>query len=144
MEQNTIDPALEVKREIEQQIKKRKKYIGMDFSLAHFFLWVSILASFTSSILIAAGVNWDRIVVAIIAGIPGLVILIEKSFDFAKRASWGALYKVELEQLKYDLIFERVEPYDVSKRLVEIEAKYEIEFSKIGFFAKKKPIDQSA
>src|SRR5690554_3938908 len=67
--------------EIEKEIKHRKFYEKLDLRLAHIFLWVSILASFGSSIIIAADVDIGKLVVAIIAGVPGLVVLIDKSFD---------------------------------------------------------------
>ena len=123
MEQNTSDSAMELRKEIEQLLKQRKTYITMDFSLAHLFLWASILASFASSIIIASEANLNRLVIAIIAGVPGLIILIEKSFDFSKRAMWGAMYKIELEKLRYDLVFGKNDPYKISSRLIEIQKK---------------------
>ena len=128
----------ELLQEIQTEIKHRKKYQSMDFSLAHLFLWLSILASFGSTIIIAAAVNIDKIIIAAIAGIPGLVILIEKSFDFTKRAVWGGMYSIELEELKDELQFGAIEPYDASKKLRRIKKRKEMLFSRIGFFNQKK------
>lgn len=60
-------------------------------------MWLSILASFSSAIIIAADdVEIDKIWVAIIAGIPGLVVVIDKSFDFVRRTAWDTMYKIQL------------------------------------------------
>jgi hypothetical protein len=138
MSQNALDPVAELQKEIEKEIKRRRTYESWDFKLAHFFLWLSILASFGASIIVAADVAIDKIAVAIIAGIPGLIILIDKSFDFAKRAVWGAMYRIELEELKDELVFKKTEPYAASKKFRDIKRKNEFSYSRIGFFSQKK------
>lgn len=150
MEQSISDPVIGLQSEIEKEIKHRKTYESMDFKLAHIFLWVSILASFGASIIIAAGATLskdtsvNKIIIAIIAGIPGLVILIDKSFDFAKRAVWGAIYRIELEELKDELVFKKIDPYDSSKKFREIKKRNELAYSRIGSFAQKKQDQKDA
>jgi hypothetical protein len=140
MAETILDPAQELQKEIEKSIKHRRTYELMDFRLAHIFLWASIIASFASSIIIASGLQTEKnkIFIAIIAGIPGLIILIDKTFDFATRAVWGATFRIELEELKDKLVFKKIEPYDASTEYRELSKRYELAYAKIGFFAKNK------
>ena len=106
MDNQNFDPVQSLKDELTKQIQKRTKYEGWDFKLAHFFIWLSIFASFSSSIMIAAGVEpIDKVWVAVIAGIPGLVVVVEKSFDFARRTAWDTMYKIDMQELKDKIDF---------------------------------------
>ena len=62
--------------EINKELQKRVKSISRDSSLAHIILWVSIIASFASAIMVASGqqIFINNIWLAIVAGIPGLVV----------------------------------------------------------------------
>lgn len=134
-----MDPSLAFMEELQNEIRKRKKYEGWDFKLAHFFLWLSIFASFSSAIIIAAGnIEIPKIAIAIIAGIPGLVVVIEKSFDFARRTAWDTMFRIELQELQDDVVFGKIDHHTASKKLREICRKHETSFLRIGFFAKDK------
>jgi len=125
--------------ELDFTIKKRKKYEGWDFKISHIFIWVSILASFSSSILIAIGYEAIyKILISVLAGIPGLVVVIDKTFDFTRRAAWGTMYKIDLEELKDKVDFGKIESYEATKELRELNKKHESSFLRIGFFAKDK------
>jgi hypothetical protein len=131
-----LDPVNSFKDELNKNINKRVKYEHWDFILAHSFIWLSIIASFTSSIMIAAGVeSINKIWVAIIAGIPGLVVVVEKSFDFARRTAWDTMYKIDMQELKDDIEFQKIDAYTASKRFREIARKHETSFLTIGFFS---------
>ena len=139
MNQNDVNTEQELQNEISKKIKHRRRFEVMDFRLAHLFLWVSILASFISTIAVASGVKEEnKILIAVIAGIPGLVILIDKTFDFKRRSVWGAMFRIELEDLKDKFAFKKGDPYLVAKKLREIERKFELLYSEIGFFAQEK------
>jgi hypothetical protein len=136
---NNLDPSHAFKEELLNEIRKRKKYEDWDFKLAHFFLWLSIFASFSSAIIIAAGdINIPKILVAIIAGVPGLVVVIDKSFDFARRTAWDTMYKIDMQELQDDVDYGKMDTYKAAKRLREISRRHESAFLKIGFFAKDK------
>lgn len=132
-----------VQYEIEKELKHRIKWAEWDFRWSHIFLWISILASFASSILVASDSKpfdseiTNRVIIAIIAGIPALVVAIEKSFDFARRAVWGSVYRVEIEELRDDLIFGKVDPYVCSKNFRKLKKQRELAFAHIGFFDSK-------
>jgi len=123
--------------EINKELQKRVKSISRDSSLAHIILWVSIIASFASAIMVASGqqIFINNIWLAIVAGIPRLVVLLDKTFDFARRSSSGIMYKIELQELKNDYDFGKINAYRAAQRLQEITRRHESSFLKVGFLA---------
>ncbi|MFT3747180.1 MAG: hypothetical protein QM768_02650 [Agriterribacter sp.] len=123
--------------EINKELQKRVKSISRDSSLAHIILWVSIIASFASAIMVASGqqIFINNIWLAIVAGIPGLVVLLDKTFDFARRSSSGIMYKIELQELKNDYDFGKINAYKAAQRLQEITRRHESSFLRVGFLA---------
>ncbi|MBX3238532.1 MAG: hypothetical protein KIT80_07065 [Chitinophagaceae bacterium] len=120
--------------EIKKELKKRGKFVFWDSTLAHCVLWLSIIASFASSVMVASGQQFfsNHIWLAIIAGIPGLVVLVEKTFDFSKRSATGILYKIELQELKNDYDFGKINAYRAAQRLQEIIRRHESSVLKVG------------
>lgn len=142
MSNNNIDPSQTIKEELSKAIKKRSFYEFWDLRLAHFFLWFSVIASFTSAIVIASGdVQIPKIWIAVIAGIPGLVVVIERTFDFSKRSAWGTIFKIELQEVQDDLLFGKIDSYTASRKLREISQRNEILFLRIGSFVNKDSIE---
>ncbi len=139
MDTNKATQALEL--EIQKELKKRVKDISRDSSLAHIILWVSIIASFASAIMVASGqkIFINNIWLAIIAGIPGLVVLLDKTFDFARRSSSSIMYKIELQELKNDYDFGKINAYRAAQRLQEIIRRHESAFLRVGFLANERP-----
>jgi hypothetical protein len=139
MDTNKATQALE--SEIQKELKKRVKDISRDSSLAHIILWVSIIASFASAIMVASGqkIFVNNIWLAIIAGIPGLVVLLDKTFDFARRSSSSIMYKIELQELKNDYDFGKINAYRAAQRLQEIIRRHESAFLRVGFLANERP-----
>lgn len=139
MDHKNFDPVQSLKDELTKQIKIRRKYEGWDFKLAHFLIWASIFASFSSSIIIAAGVqSISKIWLAIIAGVPGVVVVVEKSFDFARRTAWDTMYKIDLQELKDKIDFGKIDIYSASEEYRKIARRNEAEFLKIGFFSQER------
>lgn len=121
--------------EIEKELKKRVKSVFRDSILAHSVLWLSIIASFASAIMVASGqqIFANNIWLAIIAGIPGLVVLVEKTFDFSRRSASAILYKIELQELKNDYDFGKINAYKAAQRLQELTRRHESSALKVGF-----------
>ncbi len=121
--------------EIRNELKTRVKSIRRDATLAHCILWLSIIASFASAIMVASGqeIFANNIWLAIIAGIPGLVVLLEKTFDFSRRSTSGTLYRIELQELKNDYDFGKVDAYKAAQRLQNIIRRHESAVSKAAF-----------
>nr|WP_295923078.1 hypothetical protein [uncultured Dyadobacter sp.] len=132
-----------IRKELNKEIRLRSRWEVIDFYLAHTFLWISILASFTSAIFLASDkyMFCSKLITAAVAGIPGLVVIIDKTFDFAKRASWGSMYKIELLQLKDDLDFEIINVHKAARKFRLLMKKHTIYFQRIGFFSKGKDSD---
>lgn len=139
MDANKATQSLEL--EIDKELKKRIRNIARDSSLAHIILWVSIIASFASAIMVASGqqIFVNNIWLAIIAGIPGLVVLLDKTFDFARRSSSGIMYKIELQELKNDYDFGKINAYRAAQKLQEITRRHESSFLRVGFLASERP-----
>jgi hypothetical protein len=83
--------------------------------------WLTVVASFGSAI--AAAAKAPSIAVAIIAAIPGTVILIDRNFGFGRRAKWYWEEYEKLYQLELALTYEGAQVSDISKRYGEIKAE---------------------
>jgi hypothetical protein len=97
------------------------------FIIAQIFLWLAIMASFGAAIASATG-SVSPIIIAVLAAIPGTVIVIDRSFSFARRSSWHHLMRARLEQLENALRYEGASVESVSKALgelfLEMEPRY--------------------
>ena len=133
-----LDPNQQFKNELNKELRKRRFYSRSDFTLAHTFLWISVLASFGASIMIAAGddvIHISKVWIAIISGVPGLVVVIEKTFNFSRRSLWDIMYLIDLEELKDEVDFDKTgNLYQVAKKFRVIKRRNESMFAKIGFF----------
>ena len=103
------------------------KWARTDFIIAQVFIWLAILSSFSTAILTVADVV-PKLVLALLAAIPGAVILVDKSFSFARRARWHYDMVAKLDQFSNQLQFEGARVEDVSKQLgqfrVDMEARF--------------------
>jgi hypothetical protein len=95
------------------------------FSL--FFIGLAICASFGSAV-VAAVSNVPPVALALLAAIPGTVILIERGFSLAPRARWHWASVARLRELENALSFEGVSVEEASKRFstlrITMDAKY--------------------
>ncbi len=101
---------------ISRRLVQDDRWARLDFSLAQLFLWLAILASFVSAALAAAD-TIPKLWLALLAAIPGTVIVVDKSFSFAKRARWHWEMSSRLERLLLKLQFE-------GKSVAEVAAEY--------------------
>lgn len=126
----------QVYNELLKEISRRKMLQRLDSLLTHSFVWISVIASFVAALLIAKnGVKGiDAIYVAIIAGLPGLCLTIAKTFDFTQRAAWGSLYIIDLLNLRDKIDFNTISIKDGAVEFRTLMKKYEMDFTKIGFF----------
>lgn len=131
---DTNKAAQSFEQEIQRELKKRVKNIFWDSTLGHTILWLSIIASFASAIMVASGqeIFTNPIWLAIIAGIPGLVILVQKTFDFAGRSESGTFYRIELKELKNEYDFGKINAYKAAQKLQEIIRRHESAMMKMN------------
>lgn len=116
---------------IETRKSHSEKWAGYDFTLAQTFLWLAILSSFSTAIL-AAAVEVPKLVLGFLAAIPGLAILVEQNFSFARRARWHWEMVAKLDQLSNQLRFEGAKVEDVSRQLGVLGVAMEDKFPAIN------------
>ncbi|UVM36040.1 hypothetical protein LOY28_14920 [Pseudomonas sp. B21-017] len=104
-----------------------EKWARSDFFCAQIFVWLTILASFFAAILTAAQAA-SALFLALLAAIPGTMIVIEKSFAFGKRARWHWEMVATLEGYKNKLIFQDADVGEVSILLSEFIKEMEKKF----------------
>lgn len=117
--------------ELVAKIETRKSYddkwASYDFTLAQTFLWLAILSSFFTAILVAADAV-PKLLLGFLAAIPGMAILVDKNFSFARRARWHWEMVAKLDQLINQLQFQGAKVEDVANQLgvlrVEMEDKF--------------------
>lgn len=96
----------------------------MEFYNCTVFLWLAIISSFLAAILTANGdgnVEISKLTLALLVAIPGVVIVIDKTFSFSRRALWSMHNAAKYEQLYNQLRYEALEIKDVSKNLAEAQ-----------------------
>ncbi|GGD61686.1 hypothetical protein GCM10011514_27160 [Emticicia aquatilis] len=137
MNSNYSEDRNNLKAEIRRKITKTYWLGFADHTLAHVFVWVSVLASFISSILISYEKKneiVEQLNLAVIAGVPGLIIIISRTFDFAKRAWRNSIYEIELRKL-YDLLeLTETSTFDVALKYRKLCKDFENKYFEIGFF----------
>ena len=116
---------------IETRKSHNEKWAGYDFTLAQTFLWLAILSSFSTAILAAAEAV-SKLLLGFFAAIPGLAIVVEKNFSFARRARWHWEMVAKLDQLSNQLRFEGAKVEDVSRQLGVLGVAMEDKFPAIN------------
>ena len=87
-----------------------------NFVFYQLFLGLSIVASFVSAIVAASNLA-SPIVVAVLAAIPGTVIVIDRGFMFCRRWRWHNTVSTELEALERQMLIEGVSVKEVSQAM---------------------------
>ncbi|SHF36369.1 hypothetical protein SAMN04488522_102981 [Pedobacter caeni] len=136
-EKELFDAEMEdaLKADLCRLIRRMKRLERLDSTIAHSLFWLSILASFSSAILVSGKYD-STYLLAVIAGIPGLVVVIEKTFDFTQRTVWDLNFRMEFEELLDEMKYKKIAGYKAVKKFRKIIRKNEYAFQKIGFFSK--------
>jgi len=115
-----------------QKIKKRQSrdaaWGRWDFIIAQCFLWVAIAASFGTAIVLAVADKMPTLSTAIFAAVPGVVIVIERTFSFSRRSRWHRELFLRLDELVNDLEFRDASVEEVAKRLSTLRIKMQESF----------------
>lgn len=133
------DPRYNLWPEIQKETAKIKRTRWWDHRLACSITWISILTSFIATISIAFQPNTHTpfLLIAILAGIPGLMIAIDKAFEFGKRASWGTSFEIELQKILDEIELTNTDTHELAKKYRELRKTFESNYFKIGFFSTK-------
>jgi hypothetical protein len=127
---------LELSKDIDKEISKRKWQEVANFYLHQSFTWVSVLASFATAILagIATGHTYTdnvKLTVVLLAALTATITLVNKNFSFDKRALWNAVFRSKLEALQRDLKYKN-DPIDaIVEELNKLDLEMEISFPEI-------------
>jgi len=121
----------EIKGELLGRLRRRIAFdhraAVCNFILGQIFVGTSILASFGAAIVAAANFA-SPIQVALLASIPGTVIIINQSFRFTDRWRWHCVVETRFMALEHKLVFENGNVEEVSRGmfdfLEEMEKKY--------------------
>jgi|GEM_PF-3477738 len=94
---------------------------------AHLCLWLSILASFGAAI-VATMESAPRLLVAILAAIPGTAIVFERTSMLTARWRWHCAAQTRLQAFERQLLYEGANARQVSEELsdywVRMQEKY--------------------
>ena len=124
MEEQTEKKVTELAHKISTRLTKEAIWARRNFYIAQLFVWLAIISSFGTAIASATN-KVPSIIIALLAAIPGTIILIDKNFSFARRAQWHYVMRAKLEQLENSLRFESATPEATSKAYSSITIEME-------------------
>lgn len=103
---NLPDAKQEITTKLEQAIAYRREAARKDFFWLQIMSWLSFISSFLTSIFVAIGIvegDIAKFLVALIAGIPALVVAAESGLNFATRHKMNEDASFEFESLLFDI-----------------------------------------
>ena len=105
--------------ELHERIKFDNRHAWRHLRLAVFWTWVAIVGSLGASLLAALDIMppWAM---AILAAIPGIVIVITQRFSFFRRSRWHCMVETHLRRLVRALEYEDATPSEVSKQFSDL------------------------
>jgi hypothetical protein len=120
-----------------EDTEHHKKWERRDFPLAQIFVWVGIVTSVAASLHAAGAFTLEKLSAAVLAAIPGAVLVVDRTFKFAARASWHAVYRASLKALYRKLRDEKATDASISpeksKLKIEMEKMFPpVESSSLG------------
>ena len=101
---------------LNQLIAHHEMWTSRDFSYTQWILWIAILSSFAATISVAFQ-KMPKWAIAILAAIPALSLMVDKTFRYRERSLWHELYSVELQNLRDDLEINHAKEADIAKNL---------------------------
>lgn len=108
------------------QAAHEEKWAKVDFCTTQILGWTTIISSLATAILSAQGVS--GISIACLAAIPGTILVIDRSFNFSRRARWHWEKLAAIRSFKYSLLYEAAELPVISKKYREYCIKMESAF----------------
>jgi hypothetical protein len=88
------------------------------------FDWILIGASFFSAISVTLN-NFDKVIIASTAAIPGTIVLTKHTFKFDEWANWHCIFSQRLRVLSRKLEFEEADCSQISQYLTDLEQEME-------------------
>lgn len=122
------DDTSELRTELASQVLHHRKWEFREFLSAQILLWIGIGSSLASTLYASGVLDISRQMAAMIGAAPGVIIVIDKTFKFAARASWHAKYRASLNGLLRRLRDENVAASNVSQAFSKLEIEMEAVF----------------
>ena len=104
--------------ELKARMKSAGRKARLNYVLAYLLLLIGVLPSLAASILAASG-RGDPLYVAVLAAVPGFVVLTGSTFRFEARAEWWYGLESCYDRLSRGLDYEGQKPDEVSKAMTE-------------------------
>jgi hypothetical protein len=115
------------KEELARLIKKRivhdKFWAAVNFGYANILAWLVVLSSFGSAICAAA--KAPAIYTAILAAIPGCVIVLARNLNFMPLSRWHHKLAARLQALERSLEFENKTVEEISREFSKVMVEFE-------------------
>jgi hypothetical protein len=129
----------DLRTEIRNLLDEHAHWQGHDFNVAQGLLWLGIIASAIGSLAAGGVIPLHKAVTAVIAALPGVVLLIDKTFKHSARSAWHAVYGTRLRVLDRRLRDEQAEVKDVAVDLGKLETEMQNLFPPLdpGLLSKK-------
>ena len=118
----------ELRTELESEILHHRKWEFREFLSAQIFVWIGIGASVASTLYASGVLDITRHMAAMVGAAPGVIIVVDKTFKFAARASWHAKYRASLNGLFRKLRDENTPASSVSQAFSKLEVEMEAVF----------------
>ena len=106
----------EFKQHVEAELKQHRNAARLYTCISSVLFLSAISASVLASMNVTAELI-DKTSATIVAAIPAAVALLTSTFKFNERARWHQLKKRRLEAFHHELVFQRAEAGDVSRRM---------------------------
>ena len=105
----------ELNAQIEQAISRHKG----NYITAYALILLAVLGSGLTTILVAAGAQWPKELLAAIAALPGFIVLILNTIPFDARADWWSAKTRRLEALRRSVLYEGQSADTVSRAMTQ-------------------------
>ena len=89
----------ELKNELQALFDEHNKWCVRDWFTAQVLFWIGILSAFSATSVLVLFKDVPKEALAIMAAVPGLILIITNTFSFAERSNWHELYRARLRGL---------------------------------------------
>lgn len=112
--------------ELDSSIANHSRWQGKDFNKAQAMLWIGITASLAAGVIAAFGA--PKFITAVVSLIPGVILVVDRTFKHSVRSAWHAEYAIRLRALARAIRDQGAKPDQLSQQLTELEDEMQKKF----------------
>jgi len=112
--------------EIDKDIARRQKFETRDFMVTEYLGWGSILLGTASGI--SGAFSAPGGLIAVFGALAGLLVAVDKAFNFSKRSIWNGEYKLSLKEVRYKLELSSNDPAVIATDYNKVRKEWESKF----------------